>query len=276
MESLPYPSLYEGVVLITGGSQGIGLGTARVFCQAGANVVICARDAERGRRVAEEVAALGPGDCIFHRCDVAHTDQIAELVEWVVQRFGRLDCLVNNVAMPHHFRSIDEISVDEFKKVTNVNLVSVFATSKMALPHLRKSRGTIVNVGSITGLIGARRAPAYVTTKGALESLTRALAIDEAEHGVRVNIVLPGHIMVERRAEMEHRLPRGNEFHDAIEREQWMGRSGTPEEVGRVILFLASPAASYVTGVDLNVTGGKEIGSGPKADLSGLVASDGD
>jgi NAD(P)-dependent dehydrogenase (short-subunit alcohol dehydrogenase family) len=255
---------YDGTVVVTGGSSGIGLGTARVFCEAGATVVICARSRELGEQRAAELNETGPGSCHFRLCDLADIDQVRALIEDVVSEFARLDCLVNNAAQPQHFRRIDEIPVEEFRALVGINIVSVFAACKFALPHLRQTRGSIVNVGSITGKIGAWHAPGYATSKGAISSLTRALAIDEAESGVRVNVVLPGHIMVERRKLMEESLARGPELHDAIERETWIGRSGAPEEVGRAILFLASKDASYITGAELIVGGGVELGSGPK------------
>lgn len=266
---------YEGTVIVTGGTSGIGLGTARVFCEAGARVVICARDAAVGAQRASELSLAGPGECHFQPCDVSDSEQLRALIDGVADRFGGLDCLVNNAGQPQHFRRIDDVEVAEFQALVDTNLVSVFAASKFALPYLRESKGSIVNVGSIAGKIGIWHAPGYAASKGAIASFTRALAIDEAAHGVRVNVVLPGHIMIERRADLESSIAHGREFHDSIERQSWIGRSGTVEEVGRAILFLAGQDASYITGAELVIGGGVDLGFGRKDQEPDPTAVDG-
>jgi NAD(P)-dependent dehydrogenase (short-subunit alcohol dehydrogenase family) len=145
-----------------------------------------------------------------------------------------------------------------------VNVVAYFRACRAALPHLRKRNGSIVNIGSIAGPNGLWREVPYCTSKAAIVGLTKALAIEEAENGVRVNVILPGNIMVERRADAEASSPRGVELHSYYESHQWLGRSGTPEEVGKACVFLASSDASFITGAELNLTGGLELGPGVK------------
>jgi NAD(P)-dependent dehydrogenase (short-subunit alcohol dehydrogenase family) len=256
---------YDGVTLITGGSKGIGRGCATVFVAAGARVVICARGTEAGESLAAELTARGPGACHFEPCDVREPDQILRVVAKTVELHGGLDCLINNAGWHPPDRTVDDFSVEEFKDLLQLNLVSYFAACKFALPHLRRARGSIVNLGSIAGRDGQWRGTTYSATKGAIHAFTKSLAIDEAANGVRVNAVLPGNIVTESRFQLEARATNGKALHEYVERLQWLGRSGTMEEAGYACLFLASPAAGFLTGAELLLTGGAELGQGPKA-----------
>jgi NAD(P)-dependent dehydrogenase (short-subunit alcohol dehydrogenase family) len=263
-EILPFFQGFKKVTLITGGSKGIGAGCARVFVAAGADVVICSRGQKTGEALARELTALGPGTCHFEQCDVARPEQIQQVVEGTVALHGRLDCLINNAGQSRQGKTIDEFTVAEFQDLLQLNLVSYFATCKYALPHLRKTGGSIINMGSISGYVGLSRAVTYCTTKSGIIGLTKALAIDEAESGVRINAVVPGNIMTQSRADLAAKMDDGQAFHQWAESTQWMGRSGTPEEVGYACLFLASDAASFITGTEIMITGGIELGIGPK------------
>ncbi len=260
----PFLRAFDKVTLITGGSKGIGKGCARVFAAAGARVVICARGREAGEALAAEISAKGPGTCHFEPCDVSKTEEIQTVVEKTVALHGRLDCLINNAARFAVGKSIDASSIEEFQAMLQTNLTSYFAACKYALPYLRKTRGCIINMGSIVGAFGAWHNVMYNTTKGGIHALTKSLAIDEAEHGVRVNAVLPGNIVTESREKLEASMPDARAFHAWAESLQWLGRSGTLEEAGLACLFLASDAAAFVTGIELLLTGGIELGSGPK------------
>ena len=257
------PHGFEKVTLITGGSKGIGEGCARVFCAAGARVVICARGREAGEALAQELTAKGPGECHFELCDVSDPEQVRDVVEKTVQRHGRLDCLVNNAGRPQRFVTIDNCSIQDFHDILQINLVSVFAGCKYALPHLRKTRGSIINMGSLVGIFGQEEAPMYCATKGGISALTKALAVDEARHGVRVNAVLPGNIYTARRSDATAEL--GDKTVDTwVDSWQWPGRSGSIEEVGHACLFLASDGARFITGIELMVSGGAELAYGIK------------
>lgn len=255
------------VVLISGGSRGIGEGCARVFMSAEYNAVICARHPNPGKRLADSLTKTGPGKCHFEVCDVTRPDSVRGLIEKTVSLYGRMDCLLNNAGFHPDHRPIDGFSVAEFEELLRLNLVSYFAACKFALPHLRKTRGSIVNIGSLVGNIGQEWASTYVATKGGISSLTKALAIDEMRHGVRVNSVLPGVIHVPasdiRTADMQKR----------IESWQWAGREGTAEEIGHACLFLASEGAGFITGIDLIVSGGAELGYGIKKPEPTLTGS---
>ena len=216
------------VALITGGSDGVGSGCARVFVEAGAAVVITSRGVERGEAFAAELTAAGPGTCRFIRCDVSITSDLREAIEHVAASEGRLDYLVNNAGQNFGWKPIDEIAVEDFVRLLGINLVPYFAASKFALPHIRSSHGSIVNIGSIVSETGFYWSPDYTATKGAITSLTKALAVDESVNGVRVNAVLPGNVMTRRRREIEAEAADGAALHEFMETWQWLGRSGTP------------------------------------------------
>jgi NAD(P)-dependent dehydrogenase (short-subunit alcohol dehydrogenase family) len=189
---------------------------------------------------------------------VTDASELKQLIDNTANEYGRLDCLINNAGSHPDHRPIDDFSVQEFRGLLRLNLVAYFAGSKFALPHLRKSRGCIINMGSLVGKIGQEWASTYVATKAAISGLTKALAIDEARHGVRINTVMPGNIVS---PVVAHRPQK---IRDYVAKWQWAGREGTPEEVGNVCLYLASNAASFVNGAEVNVSGGADIGYGIK------------
>ena len=256
---------FDKVTLITGGSKGIGEGCARIFCAAGASVVICARGREAGEILAAELTAHGPGTCDFEQCDVTKPEDIKRVIGRTVARHGRLDCLINNAGWHPPFRTIDEFSIEEFVDLLQLNLVSVFAGCKFALPHLRESNGSIINISSLVGAMGQKCAATYCATKGGINALTKALAVDEAHHGVRVNAVLPGNIRTPMAMAKIAKAENPRALEELIDSWQWSGRRGTIEECGYACLFLASDGASFITGVELIVSGGAELAYGRKA-----------
>ncbi len=257
-------SYTDKAAIITGGSKGIGEGCARVFVDAGAKVVICARGKDAGGQLAAELTRQGPGACHFEACDVSQPGDIQRLVDRTVQLHGRLDCLINNAGWHPPHRRIDDFSIQELQELLQLNLVSYFAACKFALTHLRKTQGSIINMGSLVGIMGQEGATTYCATKGAIRAFTKALAIEEAQHGVRVNAVLPGNILSDNRKQASANRPDAEDFDRWIDSHQPTGRSGTCEEVGQLCLFLASNAASYLTGVEIIISGGSELGYGIK------------
>jgi L-fucose dehydrogenase len=252
------------VALITGGSEGIGAGCAKVFVEAGATVIVISRSAQRGEAFAAGLNAVGPGTCRFVACDVSVSEKLREVIENTALVEGRLDYLINNAGQNFGWKPIDEIPVEEFVRLLGINIVPYFAAAKFALPHLRRSKGSIVNIGSVVSETGFYWSPDYTATKGAIASFTKALAVDESEFGVRVNAVLPGNVITPRRLEIEAASPNGTALHEFMETWQWLGRSGQPEEVGYAALFLASSYASFITGATLVVSGGIELAFGRK------------
>ncbi|MBI2842029.1 MAG: SDR family oxidoreductase [Armatimonadetes bacterium] len=260
----------DKVALITGGSKGIGEGCARVFVDAGAKVVICARGVADGEALAKELTEKGPGTCHFEQCDVSKPEDIERVVDRTVELYGRLDCLINNAGIHPPDRTIDDFTLEEFKDLLQVNLLSCFVASKRALPHLRKTRGSIINMGSLVSVMGQAWASIYCAAKAGMSGFTKSLAIEETRHGVRVNIVLPGNIISWGRVDAAAHHPRGEEWERWLDSHQPCGRSGTNEETGQLCLFLASDAASYITGIELIISGGSELGYGVKYPLGPL------
>jgi NAD(P)-dependent dehydrogenase (short-subunit alcohol dehydrogenase family) len=253
----------DKVVLITGGSKGIGEGCVRVFVEAGSRVAFCARNPEPGGSLAREVTAKGPGEAVFVRCDVSRTEEVERLVDGVVERFGRLDCLINNAGWHPPHKAIDEFSYQELRALLDLNVVSVFAACKRALPHLRRTKGNIINVSSLVGAMGQLHATTYVATKGAVTAFTKALAVDEAEHDVRVNSVSPGNIYTPLWQEAIDAAPEPARCRADGEAAQLLGRMGDIEETGRLCLFIAAEA-TFTTGVDHIQSGGAELAYGRK------------
>ncbi|HEV7500753.1 MAG TPA: SDR family oxidoreductase [Vicinamibacteria bacterium] len=259
---------YEGkVVIVTGGTKGIGEGCVRAFVGAGSKVVFCARDESAGQKRAREITAAGPGEAVFIRCDVSRTDEVERLVDDTVARFGRLDCLVNNAGWHPPHQPIDAFTPADFRSLFELNVMSVFVACRRALPHLRKTRGNIVNMSSLVGVMGQLHATTYVATKGAITAFTKALAVDEAAHGVRVNSISPGNIYTPLWQEAIDAAPDPAQCRADGEAAQLLGRMGTIEETGRLCLFLAAEA-TFTTGVDHIQSGGAELAYGRKTRIA--------
>lgn len=252
------------VAVITGANTGIGLGCAKVFSEAGMNVVLAARRKEKGEAAAAELNAAGKGECTFFQCDVSDPDQVKALIDFAVEKYGRLDTMVNNAGYnPIHMDACD-MSIESFQRVLATNLMGEFYGCKFAIPHLRKTKGSIINMSSILSKVGQEQTAGYSATKGGINSMTQTIAIEEARHGVRVNAICPGHIMTEIVYKEMERVADPEAYLDRCNHYSWLGRGGQPEEVGTAALFLASSWASYITGVTLNVSGGMEFGTIPK------------
>lgn len=259
---------YQGkVTIVTGGTKGIGLGCVKVFVQQGeSTVVFCARNESEGRAVEAAMNAAGPGSAHFVRADVSRTADIERVVSHTAETFGRIDCLINNAGWHPPHKAIDDFSIDDFRALLDLNLVSYFAACKFALPHLRKVKGNIINMSSLVGAMGQVGATTYVATKGGITALTKALAVDEAAHGVRVNSVSPGNIYTPLWQEAIDAAPDPARCRADGDAAQLVGRMGTIEEAGLLCLYLAADA-TFTTGVDHILSGGAELGYGCKSRL---------
>ena len=266
----------DKVVIITGGSSGIGKGCAEQFVKAGARVVVCCNNENEGAAVADTLrdTALrqGSGSADFVYCDVTRTDDIRNLIDATISRHGQIDCLINNAGWHPPHKSIDDFSVQEFRDLLELNLVSIFSASKLGLPYLRQTKGNIINMSSLVATIGQRHATTYVATKGAITAFTKALAVDEAPNGVRVNSVSPGNIFTPLWQEAIDAAPDPQKYRAEGEAAQLVGRMGCVEEVGRLCLFIASEA-TFTTGVDHIISGGAELGYAQRVRTEELVKS---
>jgi meso-butanediol dehydrogenase / (S,S)-butanediol dehydrogenase / diacetyl reductase len=249
--------------LVTGSTTGIGEATARCLAEAGAAVMICGRNAQRGEAVADALRAEG-APAAFTRVDVRVEGACEALIRHTVERLGGLDILVNNAGILYT-ASAPDTSNAQWLETMAVNVSAVFYLSRAAIVHMRKEGGgVIINVASEWGLNGEPNHVAYCTSKGAVVQMTRCLALDHASDHIRVNSVCPGEIHTQM---VDDILAAQGGDRDAQLRRLAAGipmrRLASPAEVGRVIRFLASSEASYVTGANLPIDGGNDATSGP-------------
>jgi NAD(P)-dependent dehydrogenase (short-subunit alcohol dehydrogenase family) len=254
----------DKVVVVTGGSKGIGAGCVKVFVEhGGSKVVFCSRNEGEGKAFEAEVNRKGPGQALFVRADMSKVDDIKKLIDFTASKFGRIDCLINNAGWHPPHKTIDDFSVDDFRSLLELNLVSYFAACKFALPHLRKVKGNIINMSSLVGIMGQLGATTYVATKGGITAFSKALAVDEAAFEVRVNSVSPGNVYTPLWQEAIDASSDPAKTRADGDAAQLLGRMGSIEESGHLCLFLAAEA-TFTTGVDHILSGGAELAYGRK------------
>ena len=242
----------SSVVLITGALTGIGRATALAFARSGGRVVVSGRHDDAGHKLAAELRDTG-AEAEFVRADVREDEDVRNLVDRVVARFGRLDVAVNNAGTEGRPGPLTEQSADGYRAIFDTNVLGTMLSLKHELRVMRSQRsGSIVNLSSIVGHKALPGAPLYVASKHAVEGLTKAAALEAAEFGVRVNAVAPGPI----ETGMLDRFAGTADARAGLLGIVPLKRAGTPDEIARVIMFAASQAASYMTGCVLAVDGG--------------------
>ncbi|MGI6455102.1 MAG: SDR family NAD(P)-dependent oxidoreductase [bacterium] len=254
-------SLNGKTAVITGAGSGIGKAIASVFAQAGAAVWIAELRDDAGERTAEEIRCAD-GNAWFLKCDVTQSDSIEQAVSTVLKKDGRIDILVNNAGIGFVGDVMNTPEAD-YDRLMEVNAKGVYLMSRGVLPHmLQQGKGNIINMASIASLIAVKDRFAYCASKGAVLMMTRAIAMDYVEQGIRCNCICPTRIhtpFVD--AYLKRNYPgREQEVFEQLSRYQPIGRMGTPEEVAYMALFLASDESSLVTGAALPVDGGKLMG----------------
>jgi 2-keto-3-deoxy-L-fuconate dehydrogenase len=233
--------------LVTGGASGIGEATVRAFSEAGASVIILDIDQNRAEALAQSL----PSAQAF-RCDITNEAEVATLFE----RIPHLDILVNNAGIGA-VGTIEETDLQTFQRLFRVNVEGTFLITRAALPKLVEAKGSIVNIGSVAGLVGVKRRFAYCGTKGAIVALTRQLAVDYPTQ-IRVNCIAPGTVdtpFVEGYLEKYHKHEK-EKVRAELNSRQPIGRLGKPEEIARLALYLSSPAADFMNGAVVPIDGG--------------------
>jgi NAD(P)-dependent dehydrogenase (short-subunit alcohol dehydrogenase family) len=245
-------------VLVTGAAKGIGRATAQAFWTAGAKVALLDRDDAALKEAAREFNGDGRQVCTAI-ADVAKSAEVNRAVADCVNAFGGLDVLVANAGISFA-RAIDDYTDEEWHRILGVNLDGAFYSIRAAVPHLRRARGSIVIVSSMTGIVGQPNGAAYDASKGALISMTRSLSLELAPAGVRVNCVCPAGVDTPLMRAWAATLPDPDAVLTQQAEMHLLKRMATADEIASAILFLASPAASFITGVALPVEGGATLG----------------
>jgi 2-deoxy-D-gluconate 3-dehydrogenase len=244
--------LQDRVAVVTGGNGGIGLGMARGLAQAGARIVVAARNVEKSGAAVAALRAQG-AEAIALAVDVTDEHSVQDLFEQCAARYGRVDILVNN-AGTNIRRLPQDFSEGDWHAVLDTNLTSTFLCARAAYPHLKRAGGgKIVNIGSMMSVFGAPYAPAYAASKGGVVQLTKSLAAAWAPDNIQVNAILPGWIDTELTQAARSQVDGLNE---RVLARTPAGRWGTPEDLAGVAVFLASRASDFITGATLAVDGG--------------------
>jgi len=251
----------ERVALITGGGGGIGEATGRLFAEEGGRIALVDVDRAAVETAAGSIAATVPGAEVLPLvADLAHEAEAHRVVDESAKRFGALDCLIN-VAGVRVYTSLAEAEAKDWEHILGVNVLATAYCCKAALPRLRAARGgTIVNLSSVYGVLGRAGMGQYDTTKAAILGFTRALAVEEAKHGVRVNAVCPGGTITP--YHVRRAASRGiseAELRRSRSEDNLLGRWAEPREVAYPILFLACGESSFMTGTTLMVDAGRSI-----------------
>lgn len=242
-------------IAITGATSGIGYAAALAFAKLGANIAISGRRTDRGQEAADEIERLG-GKAWFKATDVQDADQVRAFIDGAAGEFGTIDAVITNAGIePPHVLPLVDLSIDDMDAVLDTNLRGTLLTAKYAIPHLRRPGGSIITVSSLWARQGGPVLPVYSATKGASESLTRALAVELGPDSIRVNCVAPGFI----KTEMSDRFIQGRNMQPYWDANVPLGRIGRAEEIADAMVWLVSEQSSYVTGQVITVDGGQNI-----------------
>lgn len=241
-------NLQNQVAIITGGAKGIGEGICKVFCQARAKVILW-DVLDRGQETANAIKAEG-GDISFRKVDITSHEETERAVAEIIRNHGKVDILINNAGIIRD-RTILKMTSEEWNSVINVNLNSLFVTTKAVLPHMKKAGyGRIISASSINAMTGAFGQTNYAATKAGIQGFTRSLCKEVGRYGITVNCIAPGFI----KSDMSDSMPK--EVIEAGIKLIPVGRIGTPVDMGYSYLFLASKEAGFISGITLHANGG--------------------
>jgi NAD(P)-dependent dehydrogenase (short-subunit alcohol dehydrogenase family) len=255
------PSFANKIAIVTGAAMGIGQASAQKLAACGASVALLDRDAQKGATAAAQIVSSG-GSAVFFECDVTSADQISRTIASIRDRWKGVDVLISNAGIQRYG---DVVSTDEsvWDEVFSTNLKSAYLVAKQVVPlMIERGGGAIVAVGSVQSVAALPNSAAYVSAKHGLLGLVRSMALDFAPRGIRVNCVLPGAIDTPMLRWAVNLSPDPAGVIDTCNRMHALGRIGQPQEVAEAIAFLASDAASFITGAALYVDGGMMVPAG--------------
>jgi NAD(P)-dependent dehydrogenase (short-subunit alcohol dehydrogenase family) len=250
--------LKNKVAIITGAAKGIGKGCAIVFADEGAKVVIVDIDEKSGKQTEEEITKR-KGVAKFIKTDLTNSADVQDMIKSVIGTFGQIDIMFNNAGY-HISKNVEVTSEEEWDYIINTNLKSVFMCCKYSIPHLRKTKGCIINMSSMVGLIGQSNAGAYSATKGGIVAMTKGMALDFAKDDIRVNCICPGWVHTPLVEDWFGQQPDPEKARQYIYSVHPLNRIASSEEIGNAAAFLASSEASFITGVALPVDGAVSLG----------------
>jgi NAD(P)-dependent dehydrogenase (short-subunit alcohol dehydrogenase family) len=248
--------LKNKIVFITGGAQGIGYECAKVYAAEGAKLAIADRDEDSLKAA---LAGLGNGH-IGIRCDVSKADQVKHAIDRTLSEYGRIDAIHNNAGIASPAKALHETTEEEWSELMDVNLKSIYYTVKFGLEALKSSEGTILNTSSLVGEIGQEMHAAYSATKGAINALTKSMALDYAKFGIRVNAVSPAGVWTPMLRKWNAEQPAGKDMAAYLDNIHALGYCPEGDVVADACAFLLSDKARFITGCILPVSGGAELG----------------
>jgi len=246
------------VALITGANGGIGGALVETFLQNGARVLAADLESETAKEY------CSTQQYSFAPADVSREEDVQNLIAQTIETFGALDVLINNAAVLTPTASVQNTSLDEFERLVAVNLRGAFLLCKAAYPHLQQSRGCVLNISSMAGMHGEKEHAIYAATKGAINALTQSLAIDWGQDGIRANALCPSSVLTPNVDKMIAAAPDAAQIVELRRNINVLGFTATPQHIADAALFLCSPAAAFMTGALIPVSGGSECGYGLK------------
>ena len=248
--------LENKVILLTGGADGIGWNCALAYAKAGALVCI----ADKNPAGKEKIEGLAGSNHLFITCDITDADDVKRVVNAIQSKYSRLDAVHNNAGTAFPSKPLDTTTDMEWETILNVNLKSILLTTRYSIEYLKTVKGCILNTSSLVGDIGQENHAAYVATKGAVNALTKAMALDYAKAGIRVNAIAPAAIKTPMLVKWGQQQPNADRIERYLDNLQPLGKMPEGDVIADACVFLISDAARFVTGHILTVSGGAELG----------------
>lgn len=248
--------LHDKIIFVTGGSTGIGLDCAKAFAREGAKLALVARNGEKAGAAASDLGS----EHIGFACDVSDGEQVRLAIARVLQHFGRLDVILNNAGIGHPSKPLHETTEEEWDQLFAINIKSVYHTTRHGFEALKESKGCILNTSSLVGVIGQEIHAAYTATKGAMNTLTKSMALDYAKDGIRVNAVCPAGTWTPMLRDWCAEQPDPAGIERYLDEIHPLGYCPEGDVIADAAVFLVSEEARFVTGHIMHVSGGAELG----------------